>query len=392
MNNYFKYTTGLHKIRKMKKRIKIIPGGTSAGKTFSILSILINKAIIEPDLEISVVSESIPHLRRGALRDFLKIMKTTGRYNPNNYNKTYLTYTFSNGSYIEFFSADDEAKLRGARRNILYINEANNLKQESYIQLAMRTDRDIYLDYNPVAQFWINDVEKEEEAEKLILTYKDNEALSKNVIDFLESKIPLSLTSDYWRNWVNVYLYGQQGSLEGIVFSNWSTIDSIPEGAGLIGSGMDFGFTNDPTTLISVYKYNNNIIVDEVIYRKGLSNSDISNLMKSANVTGEIFGDSAEPKTIDELRRYGHNIKGANKGADSINFGISILQEYDMLITKRSYNLLDELTKYIWKKDRDGNTSNSPIDAFNHAIDALRYLAMMKLSKKQPGKIKIMRR
>ena len=383
MAEQFKYTTAIRKIRKMKARIKVIPGGSSAGKTWSILPILIDKAIKNDSLSISVVSESMPHLKRGAMRDFIKIMKLTNRFIPSSWNITNSIYTFANGSYIEFFSADDESKLRGARRNVLYINEANNIKFDAYNQLAMRTDMDIYIDYNPTHRFWCDtDVVPDDDAEVLILTYKDNEALSNTVVDYLESKIKLVATSDYWKNWVDVYVYGKVGKLEGVIFNNWSEIGGVPDDARLVGYGMDFGFTNDATTLIAVYKYNEDIILDEIIYRKGLQNSDIANLMKSNGVTDEVFADSAEPKSIAELRRYGLNVRPTKKGKDSIVFGIGILQEFNMLVTKRSSNIKDELNKYHWMKDKEGNPTNTAVDAFNHCIDAIRYLAMMKLYKR----------
>ena len=387
MSNKFKYTTAIKKIRKMKARKKVIQGGTSAGKTFGILPILIDKAIKTPLLEISVVSESVPHLRRGALKDFLKIMKITGRFIVTNYNKTHLKYTFSNGSYIEFFSVDDEAKLRGARRNILYVNEANNIVYDAYLQLAIRTNQDIYIDYNPTNRFWAHtEVMKEQDSELLIINYKDNEALDENIVNMLEDNMRKALTSPYWENWWNVYGLGKLGKLEGVVFNDWDEIDKIPENARLIGHGMDFGYTNDPTTLVAVYKLDKSIILDEVIYQKGLSNSDISKLMKTYDVTGEVYADSAEPKSIAEIKRYGHKIKGAKKGRDSINYGISILQDYELIVTKRSTNIKDELSKYTWKKEKDGTTSNQPIDAFNHTIDAIRYLAVSKLGKKHSGR------
>lgn len=382
MTKDFIYTTAIDKIRRMKARIKVIPGGSSAGKTYGIIPILIDKAITNPEISISIVSESIPHLKRGAMRDFINIMKMTNRYIDINWNRTNSIYTFTNGSYIEFFSVEDDSKLRGARRNILYINECNKVSEESYTQLVMRTDMDVYLDYNPSNRFWIDNVLLTDDAEKLILTYKDNEALSKTVIDFLESKIILAKTSDYWANWCNVYLYGQQGRLDDTIFNNWSEIDRIPEEANLIGYGMDFGFTNDPTTCVGIYKYNGGLIIDEIIHRKGLSNSDISRLLKESNVIGEIYADSAEPKSIDELKKYGHRIYPAKKGPDSIIYGIGLLQEQQLFVTKRSINIKQELTNYSWKKDKDGNTLNTPIDNWNHQIDAIRYLATMKLGKK----------
>lgn len=386
-DNEFIYTTAISKIRKMQARKKVIQGGTSAGKTWAILPILIDMAAKEPGLEISVVSESIPHLRRGALKDFLKIMIMTNRFIDEHYNKTHLKYNFTNGSYIEFFSVDDESRLRGARRNILYVNEANNIRYEAYLQLAIRTSRDIFIDFNPTHRFWAhNEVLKENDSELLILNYLDNEALDENIIRELEANREKALVSDYWKNWWLVYGLGQVGRLDGVIFDNWTEIDRIPDDAALIGHGLDFGYTNDPTAVVAIYKYNQDIIIDEVIYRKGLTNSEIANLLKQEGVSSEIYADSAEPKSIRELSRYGFRIIGANKGRDSVNFGIGILQEYNMVVTKRSNNLKDELNKYQWKKDRDGNTTNIPEDSFNHCVDAMRYLAIMKLQKKNSSK------
>jgi phage terminase large subunit len=382
----FKYTTALRKIRKMKSRIKVIQGGTSASKTFSILAILIDKAIKQPGLEISVVSETIPHLRRGANRDFLKIMKETGRYIPSNYNKTLLRYDFTNGSYIEFFSADSEEKLRGARRNILYLNEANNINYEAYQQLEIRTDGDIYLDFNPTSTFWAHtEVLVQENSEHLILTYKDNEALSDEIIQSLEMSRTKALTSTYWENWCRVYLDGEIGSVEGTIYSDYMVIDRIPDDARILCYGLDFGFSQDPAALVAIYKYDDNLIIDEVVYRSGVLNSELSSLMKQNNVTGEIFCDSAEPKSIAELKRYGHQVKPVEKGKDSIKFGIQLVQEHRLLITKRSTNILEELSKYMYKKNRNGGYDPEPIDMYNHAMDAMRYGVMMKLGKRKEG-------
>lgn len=373
----------------MKSRIKVIQGGTSASKTFSILAILIDKAIKQPNLEISIVSESIPHLRRGANKDFLKIMKDTGRYIPNHYNKTLLRYEFSNGSYIEFFSVDDEARLRGARRNILYCNESNNISYDAFLQLQIRTDGEIYLDYNPTSKFWVHtEVLNQPDTEFLVLTYKDNQALSQDIIKQLEANREKAKTNSYWENWCRVYLDGEIGQVEGTIYSDYEIIDTIPEEARLLGYGMDFGFSQDPAAVIALYKYNDDIIVDEVIYQTGLLNSELSNLMKTYGVSGEIYADSAEPKSIHELKRLGHQVKPVEKGRDSINYGIQILQQKHMLVTRRSKNLLDEFSKYMWKKLRDGGYDTTPIDAYNHACDALRYVAMMKLGARKEMSVK----
>ena len=376
----YKQTTALKKIRSLKNRIKVIQGGSSAGKTIAILILLIDRCIKEPGLEVSVVSESIPHLRRGALRDFLKIMKETGRYISQNYNKTLLRYEFSNGSYMEFFSADVEEKLRGGRRQVLYINECNSIQYESYLQLAIRTSNEIYLDYNPSTKFWVNsEVIGQKDTDFIVLTYKDNEGLPDEVISMLESNRERAKTSSYWENWCKVYLDGETGNIEGTIFSDYEIIDTIPEDARLLGWGIDFGFSHDPAAVIGLYKYNDDIIADEVIYRTGLINSELASLMKQYDVSGEVFADSAEPKSIQELRRFGFQIKAVEKGRDSVNYGIQILQQKHILVTRRSNNLLDELSKYSWKKNRDGGYEKTPVDSNNHAIDALRYIAMSKI-------------
>ena len=396
----FQYTTAIKKLRRMKKRIRGVPGGTSAGKTFGILPILIDQAAKTSGQEISVVSESVPHLRKGALKDFLKIMKATGRYIDANYNRTLLTYTFANGSYIEFFSADQEGKVRGPRRHILYINECNNITFETFHQLSIRTSESIWLDFNPSNEFWYHtELAEDTDFEELVLTYKDNEALSGSIIREIEKakakayfdpdlELPdllnvSNIKNYYWHNWWKVYGLGLVGTLEGVIFTNWKQVDDIPRDARLIGYAIDFGYTNDPTTLVAAYYWNGKTIWDELIYQTGMTNGDIANTMKSLGVRHSdfIIADSAEPKSIAEINRYGFRIQPADKGPDSINFGIDVLQEEEFLVTKRSTNMVKELRKYMWDKDKTGKTLNKPVDAFNHCIDPMRYLATSKMSK-----------
>ena len=375
-------TTAINKILGVKARKKIIQGGTSAGKTFGILPILIDKALKTPGLEISVVSETIPHLRRGCIKDFKKIMVATGRWRESEYNKTLLTYQFVNGSYIEFFSASEEAKQRGARRNILYVNEANNIPFEAYYQLAIRTDGEIYLDFNPTSEFWAHtEVSPGADAELIILTYKDNEALSENIIGEIESAREKAKTSSYWANWYRVYGEGKIGNLQGAIFDNWKQIAKLPQDAKLLGAGLDWGFTNDPSAVVCLYKWNEKIIVDEVLYRKGMNNKEIALYLKDAIPRGtEVIGDSAEPKSIDDLQGWGVNIYGAKKGPDSIRQGINLLQEYEILVTETSTNLIKELRGYVWNTDKTGNKENRPAPSCSdHLLDALRYVATAKL-------------
>ena len=323
-------------------------------------------------------------MRRGCVRDFINILKCTERFKSDQWHITNSTYKFLNGSYIEFFSADMGDKLRGARRDILYINEANNITRDAYLELAMRSNQDIYIDYNPSHSFWNKEVLEDDNSELLILTYKDNNGLPQNVIDFLEGKRELAKTSDYWDNWCKVYLDGLEGKLQGTIFTNYDIIDKLPENeTRLLGLGLDFGFTNDPSSLVALYKWDDKIILDEIFYQTGLLNSDISNKIKSYGFQkSPIYADSAEPKSIADIRRSGINIKPVDKGRDSILYGIELLQEQKLCVTKRSKNLLDELSKYIWKTDREGNTTNVPVDSNNHLCDAARYCAMMVLKKK----------
>jgi len=370
----FRRTTAINKILGLKRRIKIIQGGTSAGKTFGILPVLIDKATKTAGLEISIVAESIPHLRRGALRDFEKIMKWTGRFFDDRFNKTLLKYEFANGSFIEFFSADDSSKLRGARRDILYINECNNVPFEAYNELAIRTKKEVFLDFNPANEFWVHTELKDElDSDFIILTYKDNEALDDSIVQQIEKNREKAKTSSYWSNWWKVYGEGQVGSLEGVVFSNWKQIDVIPTEAKLIGIGLDFGYTNDPTAIIEIYKHNETRIVNQLVYQTGLLNSDIAKLLPN-NVP--IYADSAEPKSIEEIRRYGKTIKAVTKGKDSINYGIDVMQRQSYLVTSKSVDLIKELRSYTWDTDKQGTRLNKPIDHFNHGIDALRYHEM----------------
>ena len=368
-----KRTTAINKILALKKRIKIIQGGTSAGKTFGILPILIDKAAKKGGLEISVVAESIPHLRRGALRDFLKVMKWTNRFVDDRFNKSLLKYEFANGSFIEFFSADDSSKLRGARRDILYVNECNNVNFEAYNELSIRTKHEVYLDFNPANEFWVEEIKEDKEADFIILTYKDNEALDKGIVDQIEKNRLKAETSTYWRNWWKVYGLGELGMLEGVVFSNWKQIDTIPKEARLVGIGLDFGYTNDPTSCIEIYKHNEKRILNEIVYQTGLLNSDIANKLPK---DVPVYADSAEPKSIADIQRYGITIKGVTKGRDSINYGIDVMQRENYLVTSNSTNLIKELRSYCWDTDKTGKRLNKPVDNYNHAIDAVRYHEM----------------
>jgi phage terminase large subunit len=373
----------------MTARKKVIQGGTSAGKTLAILAVLIDIAA-KNKTEISVVSESIPHLRRGAIKDFAKVMQWTGRWVADRWNKTLLTYNFANGSVIEFFSADSEARLRGARRQVVYINEANNIDFESYYQLAIRTSEAIYIDFNPTHEFWAHtEVLPEQDAELIILTYNDNEALPDTIRKDIELNRTKAETSAYWANWWKVYGLGQVGTLQGAIYEDFEVVEGIDVSrAKFVALGLDWGFSNDPTALVAIYRQGDCLLIQELLYSTGLTNQDIADKLRSLGITRawEIVADSAEPKSIEEIYRLGFNIKPAEKGPDSVRNGIDILKRFKLQVTKDSTNLIKELRSYTWATDKEGKNTGVPIDSFNHACDAMRYVALNKLRVSNSGK------
>lgn len=380
----FQRTTAINKILALDKFVRGIQGGTSAGKTFGILPVLIDYAIKNPGTEISVVAESFPHLRRGAMKDFKKIMLETGRWIDSHWHSTDSTYTFGNRSTIEFFSADNDSKLRGARRDILYMNEANNMTFHAYTELASRTKKTVYLDWNPVAPFWFHEeLQSDSDVDMLIIDYRDNEACPESALNFILKAKEKAVNSAFWSNWYNVYGLGLIGSLQGAVFENWKQCDAIPKEAEFIAYGLDWGFTNDPTTLTAVYRFNQAIYLKELIYETRLTNSDIVNRLNALGVTRQqkIVADSAEPKSIEDLLRAGFNIEAAQKGSDSIKNSIDTLHQFDLYITSDSTNAIKEARNYKWLTDKEGKTLNVPIDDFNHFWDGVRYVALNCINK-----------
>lgn len=366
----FKYTTAIHKMRKLNKRIKVIQGGSSAGKTWGIIPILIDKAIKQPGLEISVVSETIPHLRRGALKDFLKIMKLTGRYIDKNYNKTMLKYTFSNGSYIEFFSADDDSKLRGARRDILYINECNNVAFESYSELAIRTQGEIWLDYNPTAKFWVH---KEliglPDVDFIILSYMDNEALPPNVLQEFEIAKKKAKNSTYWKNWCDVYIDGKIGKLEGTIFNDWEFINIKPERFKNYVYGVDFGFTHK-MSLVKVWYHEDEIYIEPLIYEAGLTANAMIARFNGLNIDkkADMLCDWSRPEMISDLQLAGYNAMNADK---KVLAGINAVNEAKVY-AKEDEGLRFEYENYKWKKIND-ELVDEPVKVNDEHMDAIRY-------------------
>ncbi len=361
-------TTATKKILSLNKRIRAVAGGTSASKTISILLYLIHCAQTDKTVTLtSVVSESIPHLKRGAMRDFRNILEAHHYWKDSNWNVVDSTYTFETGSKIEFFSSDNGDKLRGARRDRLFMNEANNQEFEAFNQLEVRTKDFIFLDWNPSNEFWFyTDVkDKRDDVEFITLTYLDNEALAPEIVQSIEQRKNNN-------RWWTVYGLGQLGEVEGKIYKDWQIIDEIPHEARLERRGIDFGYSNDPTAIVDIYKYNGGFILDEITFQKGLSNKQIADILINKDKILTI-ADSAEPKSIDELCSYGINVIGATKGPDSIRQGIQILQDQRISVTKRSLNVIKEYRNYMWKEDKNGKILNEPDGGFDHSMDAIRY-------------------
>lgn len=362
-------TSATEKIAALDKRIKAVQGGTSAGKTIGIEQVLIDKCQRDKPGEItSIVSESFPHLKRGAIRDFLSIMETQGYYDDARWNRSDYIYTFETGAKLEFFSADQPSKVRGPRRKRLFMNEANNMPLETFDQLEVRTLEEIYLDWNPTTEFWFytDILGKRDDVDHITLTYLDNEALDEGIVKSIEQRRAN-------KAWWQVYGLGQLGEVETRIYKGWEVIDEIPMEARLERTGMDFGYTNDPTAIVDVYYYNGAYILDEVAYQTGLLNRDIAALLTNKDHTALTIADSAEPKSIDEIRLGGVLIMPSKKGQGSINQGIQYVQGQRIMVTKRSVNLIKEYRNYVWITDPDGKIINEPVDFNNHAMDAVRY-------------------
>lgn len=385
-------TTALKKIASLNKTVRVIQGGQGAGKTVGIEMVLANHAQHQPHKEITIIQAELSKLKKTAMRDFIKILKSYDLFDYRRWNKTDSIYTFPNGTYVEFLGLDKADVGKGFRRDVIYFNEINKggITLDAFTQFASRA-KVVYADFNPDRKFWLHEeIIPDEDTDFLILTYKDNEFLPDGEVKailkyrdkgffkwdgvsvkelFKESNVK----SKYWANKWRVYGLGMVGSLDGLIFDNWTEIQSVPPDAVYVGTGLDFGYSNDPTAITDIYRWNGKRILDEVCYRTGMVNSDISRVLKGKGV---VYADSAEPKSIEEIRRTGVYILGASKGRDSIVFGISTMQEQEYLVTSRSINLKNELNSYTWATDRDGNVTNKPIDNFNHLIDGIRYHEM----------------
>lgn len=345
-------------------------GGTSSSKTYSILQLLMVIAARKPGLLISVVAESLPHLKRGAMRDFMAILKLEGAYAESLHNKS--THEFQvGGSVVQFFPAGQGSKLRGARRDILYVNEANNITWEAFSELAIRTRGATFIDFNPVSAFWAHErLLSGEDATVTFIksTYRDNEQLDP------ETRAKIEGRKDKDPNWWRVYGEGEVGQLDGVIFPSWKLVDQIPETPRRV-IGVDFGFTNDPTAVVDVRVSDGGLYWDELLYQTGITTAALIQFIKSDPDMARtiLVCDSAEPRTIAELNLAGLRAVPSEKGPDSIRNGIDTILQRDLYLTQRSTNVIKEARNYRWRVDRDGRSLNVPVDLWNHGIDAARY-------------------
>ena len=376
----FSNTTATKKVFQLKKRIRAVTGGTSASKTISILIWLIDYCQSSDGKLATVVSESFPHLDKGAMLDFKNIMKDRGYWDDSKWHDTKHQYTFETGSVLEFTSIDTYGKAHGPRRDVLFVNETNNLSYMIVDQLIVRTREIVWLDWNPTSEFWFYTemLGKREDIDFITLTYKDNEALDPVTILEIESHRNN-------REWWTVYGLGQLGAIESRIYTDWQIIDSVPHEARLERYGLDYGYSNDPTALVAVYYHNGGYILDEIIYTKGLSNKQVADTILF-NKQALTIADSAEPKSNDELMSYGISVQPSLKGIGSVNKGIKYVQAHRISVTKRSVHIIKEYRSYVWVTDRDGNITNDPSPIWNHAMDAVRYaLNSLNISHNDPN-------
>jgi phage terminase large subunit len=362
-------------------KIVVQQGGTRSGKTYNILLwIIFSYCQRNEGKIITICRKTYPALRGTVMRDFLTILKDHEIYSEDDHSKTASEYRL-NGNTIEFISLDMPQKIRGRKRDLLFANEANELTQEDWTQLLFRTNEKVILDYNPSEEFhWIYDqVLPRKDVEFYQTTYKDNPFLGAEIKQEIERL--KGIDENYWR----VYGLGERGQARSLVYT-FSTTKEIPKEAKLVSYGLDFGYSSDPTSLVRTYILDDNMYVDELLYRTGMTNQDIANEMKVLGLdrSNEIYADSAEPKSIEEIYRMGWNVKPTIKG--SINIGIDIIRRYKLIATESSFNLIKELRNYKYIEDKNGQMTNKPVDNFNHALDALRYSVVNKISKSHLGR------
>lgn len=350
------------------KKLIISYGGSSSSKSISILQYLYLYALKYKHKRITVGAESVTVLKKTVIPDMIEhVFGDT--YEESRFNKTDMIYTFPTGTIMQFVSCDNESRWHGLRSHITYFDEVFYVPQKVFQQASIRTSERVFVSFNPVSEFWITDYFDQHTTSVLHSTYKDNPFLSDTIISALEERISKD------DNFRRVYVEGLWGSLEGLIFEegvNWQITDTMPDTYQNRVIGLDWGYSNDPNAAIDIMFSNGELWVNEILYEKKLINSEIySKLSDAANI--RIVADSAEPKSIEDLKRLGLNIYPSQKGKDSINNGINLIKEFKLNVTRNSINLIKELRNYSWSKDKEGNQLNKPIDNWNHGIDALRY-------------------
>lgn len=353
-------------------------GSSRSAKTYNTVIWIVCQCLTVPKTTVSICRSTLPSLKGSVLRDFIEVLQHIGEYSDKHYNKSDLIYTFPNGSWVEFFSCDNETKLRGRKRKILFVNEANELKYLEWQQLQLRTTQFSIIDYNPSFsdEHWICEVNKDPRTYHFISTYKDNPFLEQKVIDEIES-----LKRKNFSLW-QIYGLGLQAQVEGLVFRNVDVVERIPETGYRRRRflGVDFGYTNDPTAIIDVLieEESKTLYLDELCYRTTMLTSDIIAELKPQGAV-KVISESADPRLVQEIYRAGVNIHPVVKYSGSIEAGITKMQEYKLVITKRSTNVIKEFRNYTYQQDKEGKWLNTPIDVWNHAIDAIRYVVMSEL-------------
>lgn len=372
-------TTSLKKLKPLfisSKPYLIEQGGTGGGKTYPTLMLIISWLQSNSNKLWTVVGLDYRHLRDGAIHDFKTIMNNAGIWNMYRWSSTEKIYTFENNSKLQFLSVDTMGA-HGSRRDGLFVNEANGINFETFDQLATRTKHKVIIDFNPSAEFWAHTellAKHPDDCDFIILTYKDNEALSDRERENIERHKPKE--GEEPSNWWRVYGLGQIGSLEGNVYKGWelSSADSIAESGKLIRYGLDFGFSNDETALVAVYDMGEKKIgLVEKVYKKGILPSQYCQVLESAGVEPSVLivADGARPEIIAEIKRGGYRCIAADKGAGSVLRGIERVSEYQVAYDGK--DLEREYLSYAWRKKKSGELQDEPIDAFNHALDAVRY-------------------
>lgn len=349
-------------------RYIIHEGGTRSGKTHSLLTTLYHIVNAKGGLA-SVVSETFPHLRKGAIRDYKRILESQKIWDEKKWNKTDSTHAISDNKTLEFFSADTSDKVHGPERDYLFLNEAQNIDYEIARHLFVRTKKTIFIDFNPTREFWAHtELRNDPKTLWIHSTYLDNPYLTPEQIAEIER-------NKSNKAWWSIYGEGIIAESESQIYSGWQLIDEIPHEARLERYGLDFGYTNDPTVIEAIYKYNGGIIIDEVCYQTGMKNKMIADLL--ANLPKAlVIADSAEPKSIDEIAGYGISIIGATKGQGSVNRGIDYVQSQKISVTKRSTKTIKAYRNFLWMTDKDGHIINTPDDTvheWSNPMDALRY-------------------